>query len=144
MIPKEAKFEYTFSYWLFAWFILYYFKITKYNPKIWLIIGVIINIFQTIVKLYNKKYIKIINYIIVNFFIKFLPLYLLRNTKYKFIDFIVGIILLIVFLLFLLLSLGSITNIIKYFKNLKDAEKYNKPSTPLITFLNKIYKSRFY
>jgi len=134
MVPKEAKFEYTFSYWIFAWFLLYYFKITKYNPKIWLVIALVINIFQQIFRIYKKDYIRIILFTIINFFIKILPLYLLRNTKYKFIDFIAGCILFIVFFLFMFYRLGSVANIIKYFNNLKNAQKHNKPSTPLITF----------
>jgi len=134
MVPKEAKFEYTFSYWIFSWFLLYYFKITKYNPKIWLVIALVINIFQQIFRIYKKDYIRIILFTIINFFIKILPLYLLRNTKYKFIDFIAGCILFIVFFLFMFYRLGSVANIIKYFNNLKNAQKHNKPSTPLITF----------
>jgi hypothetical protein len=135
MVPKEAEFEYTFSYWIFAWFLLYYFKFTNYNPKIWLIIAIIINIYNKIFGNYKINYLRIILLIIITFFIKILPLYLLRNTKYKFIDFIAGIVLILIFFLFMFFRLGSIQNIKKYFKNLDDAEKLNKPSTPLIAFI---------
>jgi hypothetical protein len=135
MVPKHPTFEFTFSYWIFAWFLIYYFGFTKYNPKIWLIIALIINIYNYLFGYNkNKNYFLNILYFIINFFIKIIPLYLLFNTKIKFSDFIAGLVLLNVFFLWLLFRMGSIKNIIQYFKMLFKKEKNNKPSTPLINF----------
>ena len=38
------RFDFAFSYWIFAWFIFYYYKIVPYSPKIWLIMAIIENL----------------------------------------------------------------------------------------------------
>lgn len=42
------RLDYVFSYWIFAWYLLYIAKITKYNPKFVLILGIIENSFTFI------------------------------------------------------------------------------------------------
>ena len=37
------RFDLVYSYWIFAWYLLYIFKIIPYNPKLVLIIGVVEN-----------------------------------------------------------------------------------------------------
>jgi hypothetical protein len=140
MVPKESQFEFTFSYWIFFWFLIYYFGYTKYNPKIWLIIGLILNTFQVRIMINNRNFKALLDFFIINFFIKMLPIYLLWNSKNTIVDFNAGIVLLIIFFIWMLFRLGSIKNIIKYFKNMHYLLVNNKPSTPLITLLDKIYK----
>ena len=38
------RFDFVFSYWIFAWYILYICNIVKYNPKWALTIGLVENI----------------------------------------------------------------------------------------------------
>jgi len=141
MVPKEPTFEFTFSYWIFAWFLIYYYGFTKYNPKIWLMIALIINIVSYLIGFKKNKnsYLLTILYTIINFCIKIIPIYLLRNTVSNLKDFIAGIVLLILFFLWLFFRMGSIKDIIQYFENLFEKEKKNKPSTPLISFIFKLF-----
>ena len=45
-MDKPFRLDMIPSNWILAWFILFYFKILKYNPKLALTIAVIINIIQ--------------------------------------------------------------------------------------------------
>lgn len=77
------RIDYYFSYWIFAWFILYYYKIVSYSPLFAVIIAIINNIFMFCYLLYNYLFINnsyyyffgLIAFIIINFIIKILPLY---------------------------------------------------------------------
>ena len=69
------RFDFIFSYWLVAWYIVYMTKLTTFNPKVGLLIGLIENIFMFIVMLFFASFENVVYFLIVNFFIKFLPLY---------------------------------------------------------------------
>jgi hypothetical protein len=71
-----------FSYWIFAWYLLYEFKYIKYSPKLALIIGLISNtILLFLMIFYNNNIINILLFCIVQLFIKIIPLWRLRNNK---------------------------------------------------------------
>jgi uncharacterized protein YacL len=80
MNHKIVRIDFIFSYWLFFWFILYKLNITNYNPYLGLIIGLIVNTIMFILFLIYKNYYKAFLFFIVNFFIKIIPIYTLRNT----------------------------------------------------------------
>jgi hypothetical protein len=88
---------YHFSHWLYAWFILYYLRIVKFNPKIFILVGIIENIICYILLSKNLKHLKNLTLPIIEFIIKLFIFYNLRNTNYKMIDFIAGIILYIIY-----------------------------------------------
>ena len=76
------RLDYVFSYWIFAWFVLYYFKIVKYSPLFILLFASIENVILFIIHIINfiidnsyYNFFKLIGFIIINFFIKVLPLY---------------------------------------------------------------------
>jgi len=145
----KYRLDYVFSYWIFAWFILYYYKIVKYSPLLILIIASIENIFLFIYHLFiylfidNSKYnlFKLFAFIFINFFIKILPLYYLikieNNIKtieeliklIKKDDILIGLYLFLIYLIWL-----YINNIIT-FKNYRF--KLNLPTTT--PFYNIIY-----
>jgi hypothetical protein len=52
MIPRL---DLAFSYWIFAWYLLYIFKIIKYNPLCFLIIALIFDIIFVLVLIYYKN-----------------------------------------------------------------------------------------
>ena len=71
-----------FSYWIFAWYLLYEFKYIKYSPKLALIIGLISNtILLFLMIIYKNNIINILLFCIVQLFIKIIPLWRLRNNK---------------------------------------------------------------
>ena len=74
MIPRL---DFVFSYWIFAWWLVYAAGFTSFNPKLILILGIIEN---TIGLFFLPKE-KILFYLVINLFIKVIPLYLVWNTK---------------------------------------------------------------
>jgi hypothetical protein len=71
-----------FSYWIFAWYMLYEFKCIKYSPKLALIFGLISNtILLLLMIFYNNSIINILLFSLVQLFIKIIPLWRLRNNK---------------------------------------------------------------
>ena len=69
-----------FSYWIFAYTIVYFLGFKKYNPLLLLIIGLFHNVglFFLYIKLKEIKWAWFL--VFVNFWIKIVPIFFLRNT----------------------------------------------------------------
>jgi len=133
------RFDFNFSYWIFVWFILYYFKYIDYYPKIWLILAIILNIIEIFFMIYyNNPILYIILFLIINFFIKVIPLYLLRNNPFRTKDFLFGIIIFIIYLFWLFSNKTNFYEIIK--KNF-DNIKIKKIGTPMIYYITNLLKN---
>lgn len=108
-MKDNYRFDYVFSYWIFAWFLFYYFKLTTYSPLFILIIGVIDNIILYF-SFINKKEIYLrIEFIIVNFLIKILPVYYLiiienKKNKLKLKDILASLIVFLMYILWLIVN----------------------------------------
>jgi hypothetical protein len=126
-----------FSYWIFAWFILYQLKIVKYNPQFALLCGLIENLFILSLMIYYKNSLLfIVSFIFINFFLKILPLWLLRKTRFSIKDIFATIILFLIYILWL--KFNKI-NVKKFFKDIFKNIKNNRPCTPFISFVNKFF-----
>ena len=80
---KIYRFDLLFSYWIFAWYLLYIFNIINYSPKLALIIGIIENIGLFLFMMFslhssNKT---ILSFIFINILLKVIPLYTIWNDK---------------------------------------------------------------
>lgn len=83
-MDKPFRLDLIPSNWIFIWFILFYFKIIKYNPKLALLLAIIINTIQIFVMIYFKNsFTNIFILCLLVFFIKCIPFWLLRKTKYE-------------------------------------------------------------
>ena len=85
-MPEKNKIEVVradliFSYWIFLWWILYMVDIIKFNPKFVIILAIIENLCILLVKVINGNYCSILSFIIINTFIKVIPLYTVRNDE---------------------------------------------------------------
>ena len=117
-------------------YLLYEFKITTYNPKFALMVGLINNIFTLLFMLiYLNDTLNIISFITINFFIKIIPLWRLRNSNNY--DIISSIKLYIIYNIWLLINN---TNVYKLFikQNLNIIN--NKPIGPLSILITSIMK----
>jgi hypothetical protein len=133
----HPRFDFTFSYWIFGWFIFYMLGIIPYNPKIWLLLGITINIL-TIAYSYNKykiDWIIIFYEIIINIFIKIIPIWILYKIKTTLDDFLFGISLFIVYGLYVWFMSGSISNVQKYYNYIWNKKIHNEIYTPLLYYL---------
>jgi len=83
-MDKPFRLDMIPSNWILIWFILFYFKIIKYNPKLALLLATIINTIQIFVMIYFKNsFINIFILCLLVLLVKFIPLWLLRKTKYE-------------------------------------------------------------
>lgn len=105
---NRYRFDYVFSYWIFCWFIFYFYKLTSFSPLFALIAGIIENIFLYYIRISKYDFIYRIEFIIVNFFLKILPLYYIiviqTNTRIKINDILATIILFLIYLLWLIIN----------------------------------------
>ena len=125
-----------FSYWIFIWYLLYELKITKYSPKFALIIGLIDNIIMLILMLlYGTSKKTILYFVFINFLIKIIPIYLLRNKSIKLFDIKITFCLFLIFIIWLHLNKQNLFGNIKL---IYDSLLYGKNETPLISLINKI------
>ena len=128
-----------FSYWIYLWYILYIFKVLKYNPKLAIIFGMIENLIMFILMcIYNTKKILVVLFIIMFILLKLIPLYTIWNDKIQFNDDIKNTSLLfIIYLLWIHLNQLTITDALTNAKNLI---LHNKNTMPGMTILQKIVK----
>lgn len=96
-----------FSYWIFVWWILYELNLTTANPKFIFILGIIHNFILLLIKIYKKSD-SVLPFIIINFFIKIIPLISLLNTTIQYNDIIVSIYLFVIYLFWLLINYKTI------------------------------------
>jgi hypothetical protein len=128
-----------FSYWIYVWYILYIFKVLKYNPKLAIIFGMIENLIMFILMcIYKTKQILVVLFIIMFVILKLIPLYTIWNDKIQFNDDIKNTSLLfIIYLLWIHLNQLTITDALTNAKNLI---LHNKNTMPGMTILQKIVK----
>ena len=133
---KIIRSDFIFSYWIFAWFLLYYFNIVKYSPKFVIILGLIENFFLLMFLLiYKSSLYKITKFIVINTIIKVIPLYLVWNDKIINRDIYATIILFLIYLLWLYLNGGieyfyiSYKKLIKNYMTTSNFSSENKEAT---------------
>ena len=133
------RIDFVFSYWIFAWFLLYYFKITSYNPFFALIIASIENICLLFLMIYYKVNIShIIQFIIINFFIKMLPLIYLWKSKIILRDIIATFIFFLFYLLWL--KINNQKDIFQAQKDIYNSLIHGKSETPFMAFIENLRK----
>ena len=125
-----------FSYWIYAWYLLYAFKFTSYSPKFALILAFIFYIIMLgLMFLFGTSRRTIFYFIIINMFIKVAPLYYLRAEKITMTDIYFTGGLFIVFVLWLHLNSQ---NLVGNMKLVYDSLLYGKDETPFMALLKKI------
>jgi len=135
----KTRFDFVFSYWIFAWYIFYALGLTTYSPKAFLILSVSINVLIFLSMIYYKNSsIFIALFVIANFIIKVAPIFFLRNVSNKPRDYYAGLGLFVIYNIWLLIN-G--TSFIEILKNQYDAIVKNEARTPfmhyVVNFFNK-------
>lgn len=130
--------DYIFSDWIFIWWILFYFKFTKYNPKFILIVSLIQNCFMFLYLFkQNTKKIVIISFFIIDLIIKIIPIILIINTKINKDDIYFTILLYLVYNLYLYIKN---TNVIEITNKILYYQVHNIPKIPSLFITEKIMK----
>jgi len=111
----------------------------RYSPKLALLLGLIYNsVMLLMMFLYHTKTKTIISFIVINTFIKLLPLYYLINEKILSKDVYFTIGLFIVFIIWLHINNQSLKGNAKIIYN---SLLYGKNKTPLMALLQKIQQN---
>lgn len=130
------RFDYLFSYWIFVWYLLYFFRITKYNPKFVLICGIIENIILLFFMIYYKTNLNVIIFFIIGMFIiKIIPTYTIWNTIIKRRDILFTFILFFIYIIWLYINNVSLYYVFNEIKQVV----FNKKNFPSVELLLKIY-----
>lgn len=130
--------DFIFSYWIFAWYLLYIFGVTNFNPKFALIGGIIENSMLAGLMLYKSLYWDTLLFIFINSILKLYPFYTIRKTHIKLKDVLFTFGLFIVYELWLRIN-G--TNTIIENKKTIDSILTKKYDTPLMKLLRSIFQS---
>ena len=127
------RFDYVFSYWIFAWYVFYALRITTYNPKIALVIGLIHNTGLLLTMIYYKNdWIHIAMFCFINTFIKVIPLWTVRNDPYLWKDFYALVVYFMIYIVWLFIN-GQLNGMERGLQQIKA----NLPAGPFMQFLDK-------
>jgi len=132
------RFDFVFSYWIFAWYVLYIFRVTTFIPKIALVVGVIHNTIMLLMMIYYKNdWIHIATFSFINLCIKVIPLWTVRNEPYRWKDFYALVVYFMIYVVWLFINGQlhvSVENGLQKIKN-------NLPAGPFMQFVDKYIRS---
>jgi hypothetical protein len=127
--------DFVFSYWIFTWYVLYALRLTTYNPKIALVLGMIHNTGLLLLMLYYKNdWIHIATFCFINTFLKVIPLWTVRNDPYRWKDFYALLVYFMIYIVWLFINGQLHTKGIE--KGLQQM-KNNLPAGPFMQLVDK-------
>lgn len=134
------RFDLVFSYWIYAWYLLYAFNIyTSYSPKFALLLGLIENIIMLILMLvYGTSKETIFYFILINTLIKGLPLYYLMGQPIYLKDVYFTCALFVLFIIWLHINKQSLVGNMKI---VYESLLYGRDQTPFMSLLKKVFKN---
>ena len=128
-----------FSYWIYVWYILYAFKITRFSPKFPLILGLIDNLIMFgLMLIYGTSRETIFYFIVINTLIKIAPLYYVRKEPIKWKDIYFTCLLFGIFVIWLNVNRQSLIGNLKV---IHDSLLYGQNKTPFMAILDQIKKN---
>lgn len=76
------RLDFIFSYWIFAWFLLYIIGLINTPPKFLLIVGFVINLIELAYLFIEKVSVyNLVKFSVINTFLKVIPLYFVYQIK---------------------------------------------------------------
>jgi hypothetical protein len=135
-----------FSYWIFAWYLLFITGIVSYEPFWWLVIASVANLLQLAAMIYYQNdLLYIFLFVFGNIFLKVLPIYSLRSNFYQKIHFIQdilpGLVLFAVYLVLTVFIKGSYQKANRRIHEYINAIKTNRPFSPFVYYVSKWIRS---
>ena len=115
-MKKLLRPDFVFSYWIFIWFILYFTHIVTVSPKLWLLLAIFSNLI-TIILMLKSKFYYIFRFIFLTIFMKFIPVYLLRNEPILKVHVYYSILVFILYNLWLFINGQSLYSLYKLVYN---------------------------
>lgn len=135
-MKKYINTDYLFSYWTLAWFFLFIFGIVKTSPKLIFIIELFIVICMLLYFISsNMKRKYIYEFIIINFFMKVIPLYVMWNNEITLNSIASSVTLFITYVFWMFINNKNIYNT---YKNI-DKGYHSYPGSIFLNILRKLY-----
>jgi hypothetical protein len=132
------RFDFVFSYWIFAWYLLYIAKVVKYSPKLALGIGIAENAILLIAMvLYGSNGRTILSFIFINTLIKLLPFYSLRRETIRSADLLSTVILFAIYICWIYYNEQNLTG---NYKKVFDSLIHNRDDTPFLSLIKSILR----
>ena len=133
---KALRPDLVFSYWIYMWYLLYFFRITSFSPKFPLLLGAIDNIVMLfLMLLYGTSRETIFYFIVINTCIKIVPLYFLRHEPIRMKDIYFTVFLFGLFVLWLHINRQ---HLIGNLKLIYHSLLYGENKTPFMALLTKM------
>ena len=130
------RFDLIFSYWIFAWYLLYMAKIVSYKPKLASLLGIIDNTIMLIGMIfYGSNLRTVLSFVFINTFIKLLPYYSLRHETIRSIDWKPTAIVFLLYCCWLYFNQEDLTG---NYKKVFDSLIHNRNDTPMMQLLAKV------
>ena len=130
------RIDLVFSYWIFAWYLAYMVKLTPYNPKWGLVLGIIENLVMLIAFIaFGASLSSIALFLCINIAIKGIPLYTIYNTKTVIKDIYALITLFALYTIWVYANGGTI---IEYLQKTYDSILHEKNETPAMWLITKL------
>ena len=135
------RLDLVFSVWIFVWFVIFIIGLITYNPTFIILLAIIIVIISIYLGIYYfgiDRY-NITKFVVINIFMKSIPISLLwyyKQLRIKYRDVIFTLILFIVYNMYLLLN-G--TNIIKVYSDMVKAYQNKNEKDDKRTIISKAY-----
>ncbi len=127
------RLDFIFSYWIFAWYLLYMIDVVKYSPKFLLILGIIENTIMAFYLIYNENK-SVVMFIAINTVLKLIPYYTIRNDIIKYCDIQASFALFMIYCIWLFINRKSA---IKIYYQISDSIIHHKYNTPAMAFITK-------
>ena len=128
------RIDLVFSYWIFAWYLLYIFHIIHISPKFALIISLFENFVMLLFMIYYSSYTSILYFLLINLFIKVIPFYTVMNDKIRKENIIQTILLFFIYSLWIYVNKYTV---LEYQKKVFSSLIHNTNQTPFLWFINK-------
>ena len=134
------RFDFIFSYWIFAWYLLHVTKFVSYRPKLALLLGIIENTLLLLgMIVYGSNLRTISSFIFINTIIKLLPYYSLRHETIRVSDWKPTIIVFLLYCCWLYFNQEDLTG---NYKQVFDSLIHNRNDTPAMQFFVSIAEKK--
>ena len=125
-----------FSYWIFAWYLLYKARLINYNPKFIIIVGLIENLLLLVYMVMHGSNAHTIQwFIFINTLIKVIPFYTLRNERIKMRDVWFSGLVFGMYAVWIVVNRQSLAG---NYKAVVDSLIHNRDETPFLELLKKL------
>ena len=130
------RIDLVFSYWIFAWYLLYKAQLLSYNPKFIIIAGIIENSFLLLYMLLHGSNMRTVFwFIFINTFIKVIPFYTVRNERIQVRDIWFSGLVFGMYAVWIALNRQSLTG---NYRAVVDSLIHNRDETPFLAFIKKL------